>query len=264
MSPDPSSAHWFNGSVFSLVALAAAFGFARGVIKQALWVGGVGAGAFVAYWCHSKLSALGWHSGGPLYLACGVPAYAAYWATRKIAGLLTFLEAIELTGMTGAVGSIIPSGGLIWLAGIAMRWAGSSDHLAETAKVAKTHLAESTVASSVWSQGIHALDDTMVGRLIASFDPVTPDANMKLAKLLVLTENPHLLREMHQNSAFDKVLGSPKIKALTEHERIKLLIEHEDFEALLYDPDVNAAVADKELSASVTALDLEKITSRRS
>jgi hypothetical protein len=260
MAPEVAStaSHWFDGSIGSVLLFGAVFGFFRGVIRQVLWVGAVGAGAYVTYVCHQKFGEMGFPPGRLLLIASGAVGFVSYWIVRKISGWLVFLKGLEMTGASGMLAGLLPSGALVWLAGVGLRWFGAQDHLAELATTVK-HPEHRVEEISLWSEAKHALDGGVLGRVVGWLDPVTPNSHVNLANLIVIA-NAKMARRFESDPAISKALQNPKLQTLRKNERIRLLVEHDDYAALLYDRDMNAALADADFKKEIEALHFPKDT----
>ena len=255
MAPEVAStaSHWFDGSITSVLVFGAVFGFFRGVIRQVLWVGSVGVGGFVMSWCHHRFGEMGFQPGRALLITSGFAGCVAYWIVRKVSGWLVFLKGLEMTGATGMFAGLVPSGALVWLAGVGMRWLGAQDHLTELSTAVKQHDKHLETAASMWSEAKRALDGGVLGRVVGKLDPVTPDAHVNLAKLIVIADAKSA-RGFDSDPAISKALQNPKVQALRKNERVRLLVEHDDYAALFYDRDFNAALADASFKTEIESL----------
>ena len=254
MAPEvaTTASHWFDGSITSVLVIGAVLGFFRGVIRQILWVGSLCAGGFFTYWCHHKFGEMGFPPGRALHIASGAAGIVSYWVVRKLSGWIVLLKSLELTGAGGMLAGLVPSGALVWLAGIGLRWFGAQDHLAAVATEVK-HPGAGLEAESLWSEAMHALDGSVLGRVVGWLDPVTPNSHVNLAKLIVIADAKSA-RGFENDPALSKLLQHPKVQSLRKNERVRLLVAHDDYVALLYDRDMNAALADADFKKEVESL----------
>lgn len=260
--PTPSFAdlnlsHMFDGSILSILAIGALWGFFRGVVRQILSMLALVAGGYITWSLHRQFTMNGWHGDAPLYasVAAGV---AAFWILRKLLGLFTFLAAMELTGGWGMLAGLVPSGGLVWVLGLALRWLGAQGHLGDVANPNGTNpsVASSspTAVTSLWTQARHALDSGFLGKLVGMTDPITPDSQVKLARLLVMADHRHAMERASNPEAANAALQLPQVQTLLQNPRIRSFIAQRDFAALLNDPMLGHAMQDPQVRQAVSSL----------
>jgi hypothetical protein len=253
----PAASHWFDGSILGILSIGAIWGFFRGVIRQFLWVLSLAAGIFTVWWLHAQLTAGGWQDGRWLYAGCAVIGFGVYWVLRKLCSLLTFIAAMEMTGTRGLLAGLIPSSALVWMAGLVMRWFGAQDHLGDAAAQVKhpsPSFSPPAAVISLWAQARHALDHSFLGRLVGWTDPVTPDAKLKLSKLLVFANHPGAIEKMPHADAMLNALHQPKVQALLVNSRVRSLVAHQDYAGLLREPALDEVLQDSEVQHLLSAL----------
>jgi len=79
---DLNLSHMFDGSILSVLAIGALWGFFRGVVRQILNVLALVVGGVATWWLHQQFTQSGWHGDAPLYTSV-FGGIAVFWVLRS-------------------------------------------------------------------------------------------------------------------------------------------------------------------------------------
>lgn len=192
---------------------------------------------------------------GGLSVVAGVIGHVGSgFALEKVLG---GLDSAQATGRSMSMGkavllSLLPSGALIWMAGVLLRLGGSFNGMAQVdlgAEAARPWLAE---ARAFLNQGA-------VGRVFNVLDPVTPPEVAHLCELLVAYRDPAHWKAVKADPSLQTVLNHAKFRRLLNDREVKFVVAHSNYARLLTLPEVRTAAEDPDLAAALRSARLSEV-----
>jgi hypothetical protein len=144
--------------------------------------------------------------------------------------------------------SLLPTGILLWLGGMALRFTGTLSGLAGL-----DHGPEAAVRPWL-AEARQFLNQGKVGAIFDVFDPVTPPEVVRLCEILVMYRDPARWQSVKGDPALRTVLRHPKFQRLLDDREVKHAVAHSHYARLFTRPEVRAAARDPELAQALRSL----------
>ncbi len=263
----PSST-WMTWGIVGFVFFAAGMAFAKGVVRQIVNVATLAISVWAAWWVFrhrvevfgatgmtmttDRLLMLSAAAGVLTFFLCKVGMYflAAF-------GLLKILGGMD--GWKGLVLSFLPSGALLWIASMVVRFMGSLYGMESASEVMKKGGDLQSQAKSVWHSLSQRMDGSPFGKLAVYLDPYDIKATANLARLLILwPEGTMWQRLAAQSPATAQALNHSRIVELGYDPEVRKAIEKQDFAGLMQMKKVEQAANHPDLAPVLSGLALEQ------
>ena len=261
------SSQGMNAWGLAIVTFFAGIAVARGIVSQILGMINIGvsvmAGLFVFQHRTEVFGA--YASNMTTNTLLGMSFAAAVLAYFLVRGIVNFVAGFGLvsllasfTGWKAGLLSLLPSGVLVWLGAMVMRFLGSVYSL-ENASVEQQGKGVKSEFGQWIAEMAQKIDRTSVGRLAEKLDPYDMRARANLARLLILWPDGRVWQQLAsrgQDTA--NALNHPEIAALGQDAKVRQAIERQDFVGLMQLPQVIRAAANPQLEPFLKTLALEE------
>jgi hypothetical protein len=260
----PSSA-WMTAGGFTLVAFLAGMAFTSGVMSQLVNMVSIASGIVVSWWVFRHRtevfgsSAIGMGVDRLLIFSLGI-GIVAYVICRILAKVLAGFGIIKLAGLAGWKGmflSLIPSGILIWMGSLVLRFLGNLYGLESASHIAAQGNKFQGQFGEFFLEARRMLDRSPFGSLLNNVDPLAMQRTGNLARLLIVWPEgrlwPHLKADPHTG----KVFAHPKVAALGHDPAVRNCISRKDYPGLLQLNVVELAASHPDLEPILTSAALE-------
>jgi hypothetical protein len=260
---------WVTAAAAGLVAFFAGLAFARGVVKQLYGMVCLGLAALAAYYVFSHRTTVFGDAGAKLstdmlMIISGAAGLLTYVVCRGLLHILAGVGLLNvlggLTGWKGLMVSLVPSGFLLWVSSLVLRFTGTVFGM-ETAAGATDKREEAQAGSVVtWLHQLsQKVDRSTLGALAQKLDPLDLRARANLSRLLILWPDGTVWeRLVARDPKVGLTLNHPKLIALGKDPKVRQAIERQDFAGLMQLPQVEQVARDGELQPFLEGLALEE------
>ena len=260
----------FTTVAISLAVLLAAIAFVRGVLGMFIGLACIVAGAFIGFTSHAQLPGLLTPiSEDPsprfvFFVAVGI-GFSCYVMLRLLAGaiLLSPLRAGGrrkrlIGGPIGAVLSLVPAAGLVFVVGVSLRMAGSLFSVEHTDAGVAVEDGQSAAERPFWARWNEAMDRDYLGALVAKLDPFAARARGAITNLLVTLKDNAAGGKLAEDPAAGGILRTDSLRSLDSDPEVREMVDRGDYIGLFDHPKLKRAINDPEISVLLRRLQVEK------
>ena len=260
----------FTTFAIGMIVLCAAVAFTRGVMGMFVGLACLLVGAFAGYASHAKLPevlerAFGEPSPTFVFLVALAFGFSVYVVLRLLAGAILISPlrkagggAGMVRGPIGAALSLIPAAGMVFLAGMGLRLAGSLFSVEHTDAGVAIEEGQSAEQRPFWARWNEAMDRDYLGSLVAKLDPLATRARGAIGNLLVTLKDDAAGGKLAEDPTAAGVLRAEPVRELVNDPELLDLVERSDLIRLLDHPKIRRVAADPEVAELLRNLRVEE------